>query len=169
MRILDCCPGMPVSWSCAQASANPCLYPRSLVDSQRKAVNIFCSPRQRQHCVRFDITTIARCTSSDAGIVQAVAVQPETLQTVEVSLGDRSYPIYIGQGLLGRSDLLQQHILGKKVLVVTNSTVAPLYLERQVLSRIQLSNCSHSNTSGNGSLSHLSLQMPEHNYSRRQA
>lgn len=61
-----------------------------------------------------------------------IAIQPETLQTVDVSLGDRSYPIYIGQGLLSRSDLLQQHILGKKVLVVTNDTVAPLYLERHV-------------------------------------
>lgn len=52
------------------------------------------------------------------------------MQTVQVALGDRSYPIYIGQGLLDRSDLLQQHVLGKKVLIVTNETVAPLYLDR---------------------------------------
>lgn len=60
----------------------------------------------------------------------AVAAVPEILQTVDVNLGDRSYPIYIGQGLLDRSDLLQQHVLGKKVLIVTNETVAPLYLQR---------------------------------------
>ena len=62
--------------------------------------------------------------------IQAVAAEAELLQTVDVSLGDRSYPIYIGQGLLDRGDLLQQHVLGKKVLIVTNETVAPLYLER---------------------------------------
>ena len=60
----------------------------------------------------------------------AVATGAALVQTVDVSLGDRSYPIYIGQGLLDRSDLLQQHIPGKKVLIVTNKTVAPLYLER---------------------------------------
>lgn len=60
----------------------------------------------------------------------AVAADPQLMQTVEVSLGTRSYPIYIGQGLLDNSQLLQRHVLGKKVLVVTNETVAPLYLER---------------------------------------
>ncbi len=68
-------------------------------------------------------------------VAQAVAAEPEVMQTVEVALGDRSYPIYIGQGLLDRSDLLQQHVLGKKVLIVTNETVAPLYLDRCVLSQ----------------------------------
>lgn len=62
--------------------------------------------------------------------IQAVAVEPRIHQTVDVQLGDRSYPIYIGQGLLDRKDLLQQHVLGKKVLIVTNETVAPLYLDR---------------------------------------
>eukprot|EP00891_Asterochloris_glomerata_P000746 jgi/Astpho2/746/fgenesh1_pm.00016_%23_3_t len=52
------------------------------------------------------------------------------MHTVNVSLGDRSYPIYIGRGLLDRPELLQRHIPGKKVLVVTNETVAPLYLDR---------------------------------------
>ncbi|KAI3804260.1 hypothetical protein L1987_25677 [Smallanthus sonchifolius] len=51
---------------------------------------------------------------------------------VDVDLGDRSYPIYIGSGLLNQSDLLQRHIHGKRVLVVTNTTVAPLYLDKVV-------------------------------------
>ena len=147
---LHCCPGMPVSWSCALAFANPCLSPPSLVGSQRNAVKLSCSPQQRQHCVGFDTRILSRCTCSAAARVQAVAVEPETLQTVKVSLGDRSYPIYIGQGLLSRSDLLQQHILGKKVLVVTNSTVAPLYLKRHVLSRMHTPNCSISNVLARG-------------------
>lgn len=51
---------------------------------------------------------------------------------VEVDLGNRSYPIYIGSGLLDQPDLLQRHIHGKKVLVVTNSTIAPLYLDKTI-------------------------------------
>ena len=52
------------------------------------------------------------------------------MQTLVVELGERSYPIYIGPGLLGRADLLRPHIPGRQVLVVSNETVAPLYLEQ---------------------------------------
>jgi 3-dehydroquinate synthase len=48
---------------------------------------------------------------------------------LEVDLDDRSYPIYIGTELLGQADLIGQHIPGRSALIVTNSTVAPLYLE----------------------------------------
>lgn len=51
---------------------------------------------------------------------------------VEVDLGNRSYPIYIGSGLLDQPELLQKHVHGKKVLVVTNTTIAPLYLDKVV-------------------------------------
>ena len=50
--------------------------------------------------------------------------------TLNVDLADRSYPIYIGEDLLGNEDLLLQHIPGKNVLVVSNDTVAPLYLDK---------------------------------------
>lgn len=46
-----------------------------------------------------------------------------------VQLDDRSYPIYIGSGLLSRPELFAQHIKSKQVLVVTNETIAPLYLD----------------------------------------
>lgn len=49
--------------------------------------------------------------------------------TLGVDLGDRSYPIYIGESLLEQRDLLRQHIPGNSALVVSNTTVAPLYLE----------------------------------------
>jgi 3-dehydroquinate synthase len=52
------------------------------------------------------------------------------MDTVSVALGARSYPIHIGQALLGRGDLLGPHILGSSVMVVSNETVAPLYLDR---------------------------------------
>ncbi|MDP2228697.1 MAG: 3-dehydroquinate synthase [Moraxellaceae bacterium] len=51
------------------------------------------------------------------------------MHTLNVALGHRSYPIHIGAGLLGRSDLLLPHIHGRQVLVVSNETVAPLYLD----------------------------------------
>ncbi len=52
------------------------------------------------------------------------------MDSLQVDLGSRSYPIYIGQDLLDRPDLLQPHIHGRQVLVVSNEIVAPLYLER---------------------------------------
>ncbi|RKZ96756.1 MAG: 3-dehydroquinate synthase [Gammaproteobacteria bacterium] len=51
------------------------------------------------------------------------------MKTLHVSLGERSYPIYIGDDILSQAALLTQHIQGKEVLVVTNTTIAPLYLQ----------------------------------------
>ena len=48
--------------------------------------------------------------------------------SLKVNLGDRSYPICIGQGLLDRGELLTQYIPGNSALIVTNDVVAPLYL-----------------------------------------
>ncbi|SDH65921.1 3-dehydroquinate synthase [Pseudomonas flavescens] len=50
------------------------------------------------------------------------------MQTLHVDLAERSYPIHIGAGLLGRADLLAPHIVGRQVAIVTNETIAPLYL-----------------------------------------
>ena len=52
------------------------------------------------------------------------------MQTLRVALGERSYPIHVGTGLLDRVDLLAPFLAQGKVAVVTNTTVAPLYLER---------------------------------------
>ncbi|WP_172143420.1 MULTISPECIES: 3-dehydroquinate synthase [Pseudomonas] len=51
------------------------------------------------------------------------------MQTLQVDLAERSYPIYIGADLLRRTDLLAPHIIGRQVAIVTNETVAPLYLD----------------------------------------
>ncbi|WBU42018.1 MULTISPECIES: 3-dehydroquinate synthase [Marinobacter] len=53
----------------------------------------------------------------------------QVLKELKVELGDRSYPIVIGQGLLGAFDLTPW-VSGSQVMIVTNETVAPLYLER---------------------------------------
>ena len=52
-----------------------------------------------------------------------------TLRTLTVGLGDRSYPIHIGPGLLSRADLLAPHLASRRAAVITNTTVAPLYAE----------------------------------------
>lgn len=51
-------------------------------------------------------------------------------QTISVDLGERSYPIVIGRELFGGGFDLADHIHGPDCLVVSNETVAPLYLEK---------------------------------------
>ena len=48
-------------------------------------------------------------------------------QLIEIALGDRSYPIHIGPGLLNRSAELLQRLAARDLLIVTNTTVEPLY------------------------------------------
>lgn len=52
------------------------------------------------------------------------------MQTLTVGLGERSYPIHIGSGLLAHAELLKSHLPKGRVAIVTNTTVAPLYLEK---------------------------------------
>ena len=52
------------------------------------------------------------------------------LHTIDVELGLRRYPILIGAGLLGGAFDLGEHLLGSDCLVVSNETVAPLYLDK---------------------------------------
>ncbi|MEJ2591921.1 MAG: 3-dehydroquinate synthase, partial [Candidatus Thiodiazotropha sp.] len=47
-----------------------------------------------------------------------------------VELGERSYPIYIGSGIYADATYYRKHIRGRQVMVVTNETVAPLYLKQ---------------------------------------
>ena len=51
------------------------------------------------------------------------------MDILKVELGERSYPIVIGAGLLADPELLRQHIPARDVLIVSNTTVAPLYLQ----------------------------------------
>jgi 3-dehydroquinate synthase len=52
------------------------------------------------------------------------------MQTLRVELGERAYPIHIGERLLSDAGLITPHLDQPRVAVVTNTTVAPLYLER---------------------------------------
>jgi 3-dehydroquinate synthase len=50
------------------------------------------------------------------------------MQTLNVALGERSYPIHIGAGLLARPELIVEKLPRKKAAIITSATVAPLYL-----------------------------------------
>jgi 3-dehydroquinate synthase len=50
--------------------------------------------------------------------------------TLQVELGDRSYPIHIGPGLMSRGELIASRLPQAKAFIVSNDTVAPLYLDR---------------------------------------
>jgi 3-dehydroquinate synthase len=56
------------------------------------------------------------------------AAKPAPATSLNVDLGDRSYPIHIGSQQIARSDLAQ-YIQGQKALIITNTKVAPLYLD----------------------------------------
>ena len=52
------------------------------------------------------------------------------MQPLSVTLGERSYPIHIGTGLLDDAKIYAQYVASRSVAVITNKVVAPLYLER---------------------------------------
>ncbi|MCZ6829380.1 MAG: 3-dehydroquinate synthase [Gammaproteobacteria bacterium] len=62
------------------------------------------------------------------------------MHTLHVDLGERSYPIYIGRDLFSDGALLRDHVAGRQVALVSNETVAPLYVDRvrEALSEVDL-------------------------------
>jgi len=71
------------------------------------------------------------CEASPNCVTQAEpSMNEESNILLNVDLGERSYPIAIGPALLNDSALLARHVHGNKVAIVSNTTVAPLYLER---------------------------------------
>lgn len=52
------------------------------------------------------------------------------MHTLHVELGERSYPVYIGRDLLTDPHILAQHVGGSQVVIISNDTVAPLYMDR---------------------------------------
>lgn len=93
------------------------------------------------------------------------------MKSLQVELGERSYPIHIGHGLLARPELLAPYIRGRQVLVVTNETVAPLYLsvvtsglaDYQVESLVLADGESHKNLE---TLGHIIGELLRHRFSR---
>ncbi len=54
------------------------------------------------------------------------------MDTLTVDLGDRSYPIYIASNLLSQLSSLMPVLSGRQLMVVTNTTISPLYLDNVV-------------------------------------
>lgn len=51
-------------------------------------------------------------------------------RVLRVELGERSYPIHIGEGLIDQAGLFAPHVAERRAAVVTNETVGPLYAQR---------------------------------------
>ncbi|MFU8894966.1 MAG: 3-dehydroquinate synthase [Gammaproteobacteria bacterium] len=51
------------------------------------------------------------------------------MHALNVPLGERAYPVLIGRGILGRSEVLRPYIAGRQVMVITNEIVGPLWLK----------------------------------------
>ncbi|KAJ1445670.1 3-dehydroquinate synthase AroB [Pelagophyceae sp. CCMP2097] len=84
-------------------------------------------------CAALQSRAVSRQTQRSATIAAAAPGDAaDGVLTVSVELGDRKYPIYIGQGLLDRADLWCDKVKGADALVVSNTVVAPLYLARTV-------------------------------------
>ena len=56
------------------------------------------------------------------------------VKTLTVNLGSRSYPIYIGEGILEQSNLITSHLHGQQIVVISNEVVAPIYLKSVIKS-----------------------------------
>ncbi len=69
-------------------------------------------------------------TEPAATLLVIMSSAPRPLQTVAIDLGDRSYPIHIGSGLLAQPALLDALPAAQTALIVTNTTVAPFYEAR---------------------------------------
>lgn len=76
------------------------------------------------HALLFSVASFKGLIKANIGTHKLFSQQPATLN---VDLGDRSYPIYVGQGLLKSGEQLRRHVKAKKALIVTNTVVAPLY------------------------------------------
>ena len=60
----------------------------------------------------------------------AMNTSSQPIEKLSINLGERSYPILIGEGLLSNTELLAQHIQSRNLMIVTNEVVAPLYLHQ---------------------------------------
>ncbi|MCG2584914.1 bifunctional shikimate kinase/3-dehydroquinate synthase AroKB [Massilia sp. TS11] len=82
----------------------------------------------RPHVQSMVQTILNRLGELQAPAPQAMPAIPN--QTLQVDLGERSYPIVIGPQVMGEAALLLAQVKGRQAAIVTNTTVGPLYLEK---------------------------------------
>ena len=73
---------------------------------------------------------LARLTTAKVHAEKATDYGSITMNTLDVALGERAYPIHIGNGILDQGALIASRLPQKKAAVVTNDVVGPLYLAR---------------------------------------
>ena len=73
---------------------------------------------------------LARFPDAKAHAEKATDHESMTINTLDVALGERTYPIHIGNGILDHGQLIASRLPQKKAAVVTNDVVGPLYLSR---------------------------------------
>lgn len=78
--------------------------------------------------INYSVPNAANSMKSSNNNVATVESASE-YTVMQVQLPERSYPIIIGDRLLEDGDMLARHIVGKQLVIVTNSVVAPLYLD----------------------------------------
>ncbi|CAN5853218.1 hypothetical protein BH11PSE12_BH11PSE12_12050 [soil metagenome] len=81
-----------------------------------------------QFLVQSILTQLAQIPGALSSENVLLMQQQTSAQTLKVELGDRAYPIAIGDALLSSTDTLGKYIKGTRVAIVTNTMVAPLYL-----------------------------------------
>ena len=74
---------------------------------------------------------VAKSMSHNSHHQESSSPQSQYL-SLQVDLGERSYPILIGENLLSDATVLARMLTGQQLVVVTNTVVAPLYLDRLV-------------------------------------
>lgn len=72
-----------------------------------------------------NVNSLVRISSVSSKLLTSVAMT--TNSVLDVSLDDRSYPIYIGQDFLNTGNEIRKHVKCKKALIITNTLVGPLY------------------------------------------
>lgn len=79
------------------------------------------------HVEALPLSRHARCRASTNVVRGKTSLLAGLDNVLNVDLGDRSYPIYIGTGLIETGDEIRKHVKSKKALIVTNTKVGPLY------------------------------------------
>lgn len=104
--------------------------------SPRRSVAASAAPLLAPHPAGYTVGPAAESAAAEARATLAAAdpagAAAGTHSVVPVDLGDRSYPIYIGDGIIDAGAVVARHLPGMSCLVVTNETVGPLYLDRVV-------------------------------------
>ena len=80
------------------------------------------------HTGKQNVQVLLSALQRKLNVPQQTEKASNTMQTLKVGLAERSYPIHISTGLLDRADLILPFLTHKRVAIVSNTTVAPLYL-----------------------------------------